>query len=896
MREKEGGSKPVSEFNQDYKAAHKIAPPQTEQGSTTTSSTFSSQKTVMDYVTLEGIENRTGIEKNDMCGFVLKELLDNALDFLETQYRGQKNHNTIVPAEIEVAIKKEPNYLRIVVRNSNYYGNVIFTKDQLHAIFDFDTFYSSKRNQYKISRGALGDAFKAILCMPYALAKEEQNIEWNEPLIIRSHQTSFLVRLIVDRVNQTIQAKITEKRQRRLARKFAEIEVRLPIPRDNLDFTRLRYFLTEYTTFNPHIGFTFRIKDTSNYTLDFPQVQPIIKWTNQTSIYYYTLSEFENLIFGLENNDASSYDVIKKIFREGSNIKKEKVAQMTVGQLKQSPLHINKLYNDLRNTMKPLATPSKLSLPFDVNKKVRIEAIKKRLQQQNRLSENPKIKYNSKFGIYHSSTTGIRFPFLYEIAVIQSDNLCTLEFTDALNCSVAPNSYPFLIGSDEHTFRWKTASNNIHSARTIFDILRHHGYSYDEDSCKKPNSIVLVNLISPRIDYKNYGKSNINVVPFAQVIADTTAKVCSGRSSSNASRSEPLTVIGFLRQLLKERYEAVLKDSTLKEKQVWTQSTVFYHLRPILLNSRYSNEDINREYITGQIKSACEEYLGVKRKDLGIIAADRAQLYFKGEWHDVGLNDISGLAQYGTDMLIVEKEGVVEQLAPYADINGIALLNTRGFLTEYASILSKEAGMHGCNVAILTDFDASGLLIAKTVPSVYRIGIDFETLEYLSIDPGIVEERYKPIQKHIKPLQDWAGKIHDDLLTEKIDYVQHKRIEIDSILAAVKNNARFWEFILDKLEEKFPTRNYNRAIDIPEYVIPDCVVELNDIVREKAIYILKEERSRMQNRFSNNKGFLDVTRYDKSIPDHFKKIIEEDNTIKSLLRRIDGIARYEQNK
>lgn len=55
---------------------------------------------------------------------------------------------------------------------------------------------------------------------------------------------------------------------------------------------------------------------------------------------------------------------------------------MTVGQLKQSPMYINKLYNDLRNTMKPLATPSKLSLPFDVNKKVRIKAIKKRLRQQ----------------------------------------------------------------------------------------------------------------------------------------------------------------------------------------------------------------------------------------------------------------------------------------------------------------------------------------------------------------------------------------------------------------------------------------------------------------------------------------------------------------------------------
>jgi diketogulonate reductase-like aldo/keto reductase len=60
------------------------------------------------------------------------------------------------------------------------------------------------------------------------------------------------------------------------------------------------------------------------------------------------------------------------------------------------------------------------------------------------------------------------------------------------------------------------------------------------------------------------------------------------------------------------------------------------------------------------------------------------------------------------------------------------------------------------------------------------------------------------------------------------------------------------------------------------------VVELNDIVREKATYILKDERLRLQKRFSNNSGFLDVTKYDKSIPDHFKKIIEEDNTIPKM--------------
>jgi len=35
-------------------------------------------------------------------------------------------------------------------------------------------------------------------------------------------------------------------------------------------------------------------------------------------------------------------------------------------------------------------------------------------------------------------------------------------------------------------------------------------------------------------------------------------------------------------------------------------------------------------------------------------------------------------------------------------------------------------------------------LIAKTVPSVFRIGIDFETLEYLGIDPGVAHFKIGP--------------------------------------------------------------------------------------------------------------------------------------------------------
>jgi hypothetical protein len=375
--------------------------------------------------------------------------------------------------------------------------------------------------------------------------------------------------------------------------------------------------------------------------------------------------------------------------------------------------------------------------------------------------------------------------------------------------------------------------------------------------------------------------------PFTEIITETTVKACLGGSRQGISIGESISVIGLLRSLLRERYEAVKKDPALKERQKWTQSTVFYHLRPILLQYGFSPESIDRQYITSEIKNVCEQYLGVKREDLGITAADRAQLYFGGQWYDVGLEEMNDLVQYGTDLVIIEKEGVVKQLTPFADEKGIALLNTRGFLTEYASILSEQASNKGCNIAILTDFDASGLLIAKNIPQVFRIGIDFDTLDYFNLSPSQVEEEYRPKQNHLKPLQELD-------IDETIEYISKKRIEIDSVLATVNDNAAFLNFILSKLEDRFPTRDYNRAIDIPEYVNPPYLEELNKQVREKCTLILKPERNKIRNRFSNTKGFLDVKQYNERIPVHFQKIIEGNEEINPLLSRIKELTQNQE--
>ena len=346
----------------------------------------------------------------------------------------------------------------------------------LQSIFNFETFYSSKRNQYKITRGALGDAFKEILCIPYALAREQQqgqqgSMEWNEPLIITTRvnriQQTFLVYLVIDRINQTISSEIEvvaeSKSEKQEESNFTRIEIRLPLIQHLLDLDKLKKFLTGYVTFNTHIDFIFKIhsgsssdqtnKDDDNITLSFPQVQPInTKWSPISSIYYYSLSEFQNFILGLDNNDLQIYNVIQKSFREGSNMKKEpEFEAMTVGKLKQNTQFIKELYNKLRNTMKPLSTPSSLSLPFDSTKKARIKAITKRLEQRPsfRVSD---IKYKSQYG-YYKFKDGVEHPFFFEIAVVHSNNIVYyLDYVNSLNSSVNPGAYSFLTGSDSETF------------------------------------------------------------------------------------------------------------------------------------------------------------------------------------------------------------------------------------------------------------------------------------------------------------------------------------------------------------------------------------------------------------------------------------------------------------
>lgn len=878
------------------------------EGGSDTNPVFSKQNIQEDYIHLDGIKNRTGVTKDNLPALVVKEFVDNALDYVETF--GVKD------PWVNIAITREKQFLRIVVRNPvNPNTDYVFSKEMLGSIYNFRTYYSSKR-VHKIHRGALGDASKLVLGIPYALADSMGIPHINLPLTIRTNinntlQTFHVGLSSIDRQAEIIEDKITPSSS---SENYTEVENILPLSEDKNEqdgiTALLLIFLIHYTFLNTHIEFTFKIDGYNQVRL--PATESTINsGKNISSIHYDDLSEFRRFIKNLDDDTQIIYDVLGKTYRETTSLPKKKLIQMTVGELKSSIDAIDEIYNQLHDAMPPVSRQKGLSsfLPFDTNKKYRKSVLEERLSQAGILCKL--VKYKQMHG-YHAlvSKDGsqVEYPYFVEVLIAHSSQEyvhSNLRVIQAINSTIAPNKNTDLFGRT----LWYNVGNEGGGYKdvSLFEVLDHYGYKFESKGCKKPNSIVIVNLVSPKIHYNNFSKSQIDTSPFADSISEVLDKVCKGGIDKDGKISQ----LAGLRKILEERKASylLLQDPVAKRKALWTQSDVFYATRKLLINEHgYTDQEINRDHITASIRDECEK-LGVTREEIGVHAADRAQLYFKGKWSDVGLDEIDEQVDYGTDMIIIEKEGVITQIGLFANKKGIALLNTRGFAVEYASKLAKLADERGCNISILVDFDVSGLLIfmklRKIIPNIKRIGVDFKTLEDLKLDVKDVEEEYEAPEKHLKPLEaalrnaleeesrdcgEEDKAIEYSWIISQLEYLKTKRIEINSITKELDDNSAFWDWIVEELRGLFPYRDFNRSVDIPVYVVPEPLQELNDMIEEKGKVILKDRREKLQDQLSNNiLPDYSIKDYEAAIAEQSRRIIESDPDVKAKLEEIEKL-------
>jgi hypothetical protein len=238
------------------------------------------------------------------------------------------------------------------------------------------------------------------------------------------------------------------------------------------------------------------------------------------------------------------------------------------------------------------------------------------------------------------------------------------------------------------------------------------------------------------------------------------------------------------------------RDLSILRIDPWTQSTVWYFLKPVLIAVGIPIKDSTREYVTSIIKDVCSRLEGSpSREELGIIASARAMLFFEGTWMSVDMDRVSELAEKGTDLAFIEKRGAVEIVTKFIGDSGMSFCNTQGHFVYYAKDLAREFKSSGGHPSVTTDCDCAGINIAERVMvsknitdgdqvddedeedeenedekiiderleeiakektddnqednAIQRIGIDSDTLLYFGITAAEVEEEYPP-----KPLKN----------------------------------------------------------------------------------------------------------------------------------------------
>ena len=845
--------------------------------------------------------------------------MDNALDFIEQNAKEFVNEKyPFVDVNITQQ-EKNGEVTTIRVRNSNAGIKNIFTEERINKIFTLQKYHSSKRYRHKINRGELGDAFKAILCIPYAISVNNYNKSdiyqnWNYPLEINVSNDNQSIKVRIDNIN-----KIRRKEELYIDKKYDDdqfqkheanedeikdvTEIVVYLPKIAVDYSEIDDLLEKYAVENTHINFKFKLPVRKPLPYSYPATQRIKNdWRNKESIYSYTLAENKEYFHGVDKSqdNLNVYDnLIYTNFREGTNISKkddEILEKLTFGDLRYDDKKIEYIVQKMKDAMKPIKNLSsskiKLDLPFDI--KMREQALKERLRKVYRIEDFIYKRFDK---YYENPDTGVQFPYKLEVIIAKSPILKEKRLTLIESLNFSPSLHTdSLFTADEFIFHLKK-----YNVKNLSTILETSGYSiYNEKEHKKPYNLIIVNLISPRIDYNSHNKSNIDLKPFAETFANELYKTCKSPLPNNRNKNgDNNSNIAQLRILLKERLKAVLNNPELKKIDRWTQMTVYYILRKRLIDKKLPVK--SRDYITGEIKNVCEELgkeyrgKGFKRHELGIIAAERAQLYFEGQALGIGFDKLEELMKKGTDLLVIEKEGIADILADFADQRGIAILNSRGFLTEYATELSDLAEQNGCNVAILTDLDSSGLLISSNLPNAHRIGIDFDTLDRFELEEEDVQEKAEhnkkgngtdvhlptlknlPISKIPKPYSqnDWI---------ELINFLDTgMRIEIDSIRALVNNNEEFWNYILEELDNIFPTRDYNRSIKVPEYVLPEIFEQLKENVIDISSEIQSPTREKIIELYKDKSGFLDVKQEEKNNEKGLRSLVDTDEVKNKII-------------
>jgi DNA topoisomerase VI subunit B len=694
-----------------------------------------------EFCTQRELEKQTGHSADDWPVYVVKELLDNALDAAE---------EAGIAPEIEIEIGAD----RITI-SDNGPGIAIETVERL---LDLGSRTSARANYVSPTRGAQGQAMSTIFVMPHALVPGS-----GSSVIIEAHGLTH--RIAVHTNKLTGEPKLINEVSDGSVKSGTKVTVEWPESASAILADAYERFLPlaiGYVVANPHLSLRLQTPDDEEQYA-YGAIEPTwAKWRacDPTSPHWYTPKTFGRLIAACIHKDQELSrrrplrDFLGQFDGLSSTARRSKI--LTDLSLNRAALDdlvddgglnratVAALLKAMQAETKPLK-PVRLGIIGEATLRGRIQG-----------PEVKGFKYAKEMGM---DADGL--PYVIEAAFAHKPDLDERWLISAVNFGTSPTlSFKF---------------NEWRGARDVL-TLQHAG----------PNEpvVVFLHVTHPSLTFTDLGKTQVALPPpIAADLQKVIEKITTDwhkqrkREERDASaelrrqdaleRSRRVTIKDSVYAHLPAAYAAAAGDVGAICRQI------FYKLRPLVLPDT-GKDTLDGPYV---MYTLIPDFI-TENPD---VCADWTVFYDdRGHLHEPHTDEVIGLGtrnvrdycsrwlkpivsgfelspptvstrgptlRYGA-ILFCEKEGFTElfQKAKLPERFDLALASTKGTSVTACRELFEHAGRLGIPIFCLHDFDYNGFEIAATLhqdtrryqfkhrPRVIDIGLRFDDVERLGLE------------------------------------------------------------------------------------------------------------------------------------------------------------------
>jgi hypothetical protein len=273
-----------------------------------------------DFVRIDGLRRATGRPPHEWDIYILKELLDNALDADDAPWQRNHTHYPTMHVSVEYIPIPKMKAQQLLIKVSN---RAMFPVELIEDIFHTMWYTSRKAFIKGLTRGALGNALKTLLGIPYALRNKVAG-DWQptlKPLSIRCGTMEYLPQYHVNELKQQVSVAWETHEKRAVNGTLISIGVDNFQQEQPRTLEELQTLAQQYHLCNPHAAFTWSVKlDGNLWTQEYqPDQHWVQKFQGVAPIHWYSLTAFRDVLGALyrqQNDDQEDGQVLlESIYR-----------------------------------------------------------------------------------------------------------------------------------------------------------------------------------------------------------------------------------------------------------------------------------------------------------------------------------------------------------------------------------------------------------------------------------------------------------------------------------------------------------------------------------------------------------------------------------------------------